>query len=307
MTASVRPDEQSSEDLAGCPRHEWRVLGRLSPDHDDVHCDFPKRAVCVLCSRVERWACRTSRESVCVPCSSRYKRVINRLALEGAHRRVSGYHYLLTLTAPGTRRHYRPGTRNVCPCWSGEAVDLGKWNAAQGAKWNHFRTAARRYQPSLEFFRTVELQKRGALHVHAMCWSPTPLSESTLREYAMAAGFGCQVKLDQAPPGSRHFANYVAKYVTKAADLRRETPWTVDQVDLDTGEITAVDVDGRYRIWSQSRSWGPSMAIARAAHARSVARAKAGALDLEEPNWSALSQDALRAIDEARGALGPPG
>jgi hypothetical protein len=59
----------------------------------------------------------------------------------------------------------------------------------------------------------------------------------------------------------------VSKYVTKATDSRDLVPWLAHTVDVETGEITAEVVAGRYRTWSMSRDWGSTMAEVRAASA----------------------------------------
>ena len=128
----------------------------------------------------------------------------------------------------------------------------------------------RELSPELQYFRGVEVQARGALHDHAMVWSPVPLSKNRLRAMAIRAGFGHSLDLAPAPPGSKKAAYYVSKYVTKATDAREDVPWwsdsVIDQVDDVTGEIrfTEGQVPARYRTWSMSREWGLTMAAVRA-------------------------------------------
>lgn len=164
-----------------------------------------------------------------------------------------------------------------CPCTPEGGVDLARWNASHSARWNRFRTALRRDHPELQFFRGVEVQTRGALHDHAMVWSPRPLAKRRLRELALAAGFGHSVDLAPAPPGSKRAAYYVSKYVSKSTDSRSDVPWwgTTVEIDIDTGEVVEHEgpVDGRYRTWSMSREWGMTMAAARA-HARAFVAAR---------------------------------
>jgi hypothetical protein len=124
--------------------------------------------------------------------------------------------------------------------------------------------------------RGVEVQARGALHDHAMIWSPTALVLTDVRRRAIAAGFGHSVDLAPCEPGSRKAAYYVAKYVTKATDSREEVPWAADLVEVSTGEVTRGLVPGRYRTWSCSRGWGDRMADV-VARARVYAQAKAQA------------------------------
>ena len=232
-----------------------RVVGYLrGPRPDGLDCESPLQVVCRAhegaCGRVAVWRCQGHRESRCRPCAARYRRKVQAVAHSGMHR-PGGYLYLLTLTAPGDREHRMP-SGDVCPCTPAGGVDLNVWNAGHSARWNRLRTRLRQLHPGLQFFRGVEVQKRGALHHHSMTWSPTPLSVSEVRRLAMLAGYGHAVDLAPCEPGSRKAAYYVSKYVTKACDVRQSVPW----VDLGTGEI----VPGRYRTWSMSAEWGLTMA-----------------------------------------------
>jgi hypothetical protein len=121
----------------------------------------------------------------------------------------------------------------------------------------------------LQFFRGIEVQGRGALHDHAMVWSPVPLRKTAVGLLALAAGFGCQLDLVDCAPGSKRASYYVSKYITKATDSRGVVPWmgeVIDQVDELTGEISFTEgqVDARYRTWSMSREWGLTMAAVKA-------------------------------------------
>ena len=151
---------------------------------------------------------------------------------------------------------------------------MAEWNASHSKRWNHLRTNLRRDHEGLQFMRGVEVQGRGALHDHAMVWSPTRLSLLAVRARAIAAGFGHSVDLAPCVPGSRKAAYYVSKYVTKATDVRAQVPWAADVVDLGTGEVTRALVPGRYRTWSCSRDWGLRMADVMA-DARAYAQSKA--------------------------------
>lgn len=151
-----------------------------------------------------------------------------------------------------------------CPCGVRD-FDLAKWNASHSRRWNHFRTVLRREgSDKIEFFRGIEDQKRGALHDHAMVWSPIPLTRKGLKSLALRAGFGHEIKVIRLAPGSRATAEYVSKYVTKATDHRQVVPWWGDKIDYETGEVTEGLVDARYRTWSMSRGWGLTMAAVRA-------------------------------------------
>jgi len=151
-------------------------------------------------------------------------------------------------------------------------MPLSEWNPQCAKFWNRFRTRlAQDLGYAFAFFRAVEVQKktRRALHLHVLIRVDRPLLESTLRRYAIDAGFGHSVDLEPLAPGSRKAANYVSKYATKDADFSQRVPWAVDHADPITGEITRVDVDApRYRNWSSSRSWGVTMKQLREERAR---------------------------------------
>lgn len=161
-----------------------------------------------------------------------------------------------------------------CSCTPPGGVDLADWNASHSRRWNHLRTALRRRYPELEFFRGVEVQQRGALHDHAMVWSPVPLRKGTVKDLVMRAGFGHAI--DLAPiTSAKQVAYYVSKYVTKATDSRDDVPWRAQVVDEDTGEVTDEVVAGRYRTWSSSRRWGLTMRAVRAAAREAIERRQA--------------------------------
>lgn len=244
--------------------HRMRVMGYLRrPGPAGLDCDAPLRVVCRDCDHQAVWRCGGHRESVCGPCAARYRRRVRAVATSGLGLRQGGYLYMLTLTAPGDRAHALPdGTR--CACTPLGGVDLPRWNASHSRRWNHFRTVLKADTPEVQFFRGIEVQTRGALHDHALIWSPVPLVLSELRQLAIRAGFGHSVDLAPVQPGSKKCAYYVSKYVTKATDSRALVPWLGQVVNLRTGEVTLGIVPGRYRTWSMSREWGTTMAKVKA-------------------------------------------
>jgi hypothetical protein len=296
---TVRDDLHAVRLCAG--GHALRVVGYLrGPRPAGLDCLSPLRVVCKHCDYATAWACGGHRESRCRPCASRYRRRVRAVAHSGfaPARRPSGYLYLLTVTAPGAQQHSLPGGA-LCSCTPPGGVDLARWNASHSARWNRLRTAMRRDVPELQYFRGVEVQKRGALHDHAMVWSPVPLSKTRLRSLAMAAGFGHELDLADCVPGSKKAAYYVSKYVTKATDSRDLVPWIGQVIDYETGEVTEGLVPGRYRTWSMSREWGLTMRDVRA-EASVYARAK------EAARVAALDLAAFTAL-YAGGCLPPPG
>ncbi len=238
-------------------------------------CETPLVAQCRRCDRSEVWSCGNHRESKCRPCAKRYQRRLRRIAEAGMMARAGGYLYMLTMTAPGASGHVDPSTGTWCRCTPEHGVDLARWNASHSARWNRFRTALKRNLPELQYIRGIEVQRRGALHDHAVVWSPVPLRLRELRQLAIDAGFGHSMTLQRSQPGSRKFAWYVSKYITKACDQRDSVPWLTDLVDDVTGELTEGPGPARYRTWSMSRDWGMTMTDARAICRDFVARREA--------------------------------
>jgi hypothetical protein len=182
--------------------------------------------------------------------------------------RRQGFYYLLTLTAPGSAEHFMPSGKR-CPCTAVGGVDLPRWNASAGKLWNRLLTGIeRRYSVRPAYFRSAEVQDRGAIHHHVLIHSPRKLHVRSLRPLAIAAGYGHEVDLKALEPGSRQAAIYVTKrvagYVSKSADQRDRVPWWGVIVDQDSGEVYEGHTDATFRTWSQSRSWGTSMAAIRA-------------------------------------------
>jgi hypothetical protein len=160
-----------------------------------------------------------------------------------------------------------------CPCTAEGGVNLAEWNPSASKRWNHLLTLIERaYGQRPKYFRAVEVQDgkrredglgRGGLHLHVLVWMPYKISVKTVRQLAMAAGFGHSVDLQALAPGSKAAARYVAKYVSKSCDAREEVPWEVEVVDWETYEVTTEQRPATFRTWSQSKDWGTSMAAIR--------------------------------------------
>ena len=272
QSVSARPHVSQYRTLcAGGPcrlrDHGYLRVGRV----EGLDCDSPLLVV-HSCGATDVWACGNHRESRCVPCSWRYRRLLTRIADDGAPH--GGYLYLLTLTAPGRAEHRMP-SGDWCPCTPQGGVALSEWNPTAAERWGELRAKIKRAVPEFQYLRAVEVQKRGALHLHCIVWSPVPLDRGVLRRWAMTAGFGHELDLAPIVPGSRKHAYYVAKYVTKATDSRDLVPWAADVVDKETGEISRQLVDGRYRTWSASHGWGLTMRQIKAICAEQRARRRA--------------------------------
>jgi len=245
---------------------------------EGLDCDQPL-LVLHSCGATDIRPCGCHRESRCVPCSWRYRRRLTRIADDGAP--AGGFLYLLTLTAPGSSAHRMP-SGDLCPCTPANGVRLSEWNPTASARWGVLRAKIKRLVPDFQYLRAVEVQKRGALHLHVIVWSPVQLDRALLRRWAIVAGFGHELDLAPITPGSRKHAYYVAKYVTKACDSRDVVPWGADVVDEKTGEVKRQLVDGRYRTWSASQGWGLTMAqIKKICAAQRARRLEAAASALE--------------------------
>lgn len=280
--------------------HKPDVVGYWrGPRPDGLDCERPLHVRCRRCGFSYQWRCSGHRESRCKPCALRYRRRVRVVVDSGLLRRQGGSLYFLTLTAPGARRHCMLGNgceykragqdcrhADACRCTPAGGTDLGYWNMGHSAAWNRLRTRISKLHPELEYFRGIEVQdgkrggtRRGALHDHMLLWVATPLDQSTLREWAMDAGFGHSLDLVPVVPGSKREAYYVAKYVTKSCDMRSDAVWY--EIDTATGEIS--QGRGRYRTWSDSQGWGDSMATVRsvaAAYARTLPNVESDAVAL---------------------------
>lgn len=282
VPASVDEREASARWMGPCPRSEdgrhvvsveGYVRGRGAvPGHLRLLCARPVRVVCGAgCGGETAWPCRCHREHRCKPCARNYQRRLSRHARHGLAllqaRQRNAYH--LTLTAPGDPGHAefipgRPGKHGSCSCWQAARNGLGRWNAGAGQRWNHFATTLRRHSPGAQYWRGAEVQlgskggrARGAIHYHVLLAVNGSLDVMTVRRWALAAGFGCNVRLDPVR-SSAGAARYVSKYVTKGCSDRWTVPWRRDVVDRSTGEITT-QLHPTYRAWSCSREWGPTM------------------------------------------------
>jgi hypothetical protein len=144
-----------------------------------------------------------------------------------------------------------------CPCTTEDGVDLAVWNATLGKRWNRLCQDLRRFfGEHVEYFRAVEVQERGALHLHVLIRfrRGRRLRIRQVRDLAIKHGFGHSVDISKEL--DERGCWYVAKYVSKAASERELVPW----VALTTGEVA---LRAPYRCWTASRRWGQTMAALR--------------------------------------------
>jgi hypothetical protein len=254
-----------------------------------------------------------------VPCSIVYRQRVARVAGSGV--RVGRDGLFLTVTAPGRRAHdIRPG--QPCRCTPEGGVDLADWNVGAAGRWNRLVLELSRLvgadlvtydedgrvhrRTGLSYFRGAEVQRRGALHFHVLIrrrdGAALAVSKHELRRLAIKHGFGHEVDVQPVTPDH---AAYVAKYVSKSANDRREVPWAgrayarpvnpahrVDRrsglvVDRRTGEVVGEAVEtivrvATFRTWAASRTWGDPMSAVVAAQRHWVLVTSA------LPNWGAV-------------------
>lgn len=279
-----------------CPgRCSWTYESRAADDDVrrlDVVCDQPNVLRCRECTRTILAVCGTARASQCSPCSVVYRGRVARVAGSG-YRYSPDRAYFLTLTAPGAAPHRLPSGQR-CPCTPVGGTDIGRWNGSSSVRWNRFLRDLRRLLGDLDYFRAVEVQRRGALHLHVILRLSAlsrPPALSAIRRLAVHHGFGHSVDLQglsaAAVDAAGGPAGYVAKYVAKAADQRCDVPWRGTRrqqgrvVHDRHGEVYGYaypngDLEDRsrrvvfsmkptYRTWSASRGYGESMAAVRAA------------------------------------------
>lgn len=311
--------------------HDWTVTGAwvvgapLRPGDPSSNrqpvagCDAPLELACRVCGDCRGIRCGTSRASKCEPCAAVYRGRVGRVAGSGLVVGVRGL--FLTLTAPGAVEHYAPDG-SLCGCTPVGGADLAEWNARASLRWNNFvRDLSRalgadyfvdgRRRQGVTYFRAAEVQRRGALHYHVLLrrvdGRPVQVSKSTVRALAIRHGFGHSVDVQRLEPGH---ASYVAKYVAKSADERRDVPWRLWRtprgfrqdaetglwVNPRTGEVRDPELvtSPSFRTWSASRTWGLGMGEVKADQQHHV-------LTLAElPRWKD------RAVPRAWAALAVP-
>lgn len=263
-----------------CTGRRMQVVGYLPvAAARRVDCERPLRAVCRGCDASEQWACGNSSSAKCAPCSDRVRRLYARVIEQGLAD-GGGFAYFLTLTAPSNAPHRqwvqgKVTHRPDCDCWD-HGLTMGQWNRQESACWNRLRTAIGRIGGDFAYAGAVEAQDRGALHRHVVIRTAEPLDSRELQRLALVAGYGCVMDLQKITSPAA-MGRYLSKYVTKGGD-RERVPWESVKVNLRTGELI-VATSPTYRLRSQSRSWGPTMAGMRAI---AGAQARARAMYLRE-------------------------
>jgi len=197
-------------------------------------------------------------------------------------------------------------------------------NGSIGLRWNRLQRDLERLLGDVPYFRAVETQHRGGLHLHLLFrfGRPTLITKrlrGKVRALAIRHGFGHEVDLQVAGDDTRSarlLAWYVAKYVSKAVADRPQVPWTRWRAPVSavvgpaTGEVFRQAQKGSpatYRTWTASRDWGSSMG--------SVKSAQRMWVRLQAENGAAAPDDGLDQVLDVLGRLadhlgkphGPPG
>jgi hypothetical protein len=288
--ASLRARDGSAPSGDDGSTGSWVFDGYSQHPTPDGYCDRPKQLRNLETNAVLMLACATAIEALCGPCSRRYRRRVRRIAFGGGIK--PGRLVVVTLTAPGRQIHTYKGGRKVCPCTK-RATDVGVWNGTLTKRANHWLTDLRRmYGLEFQYFKAVEVQERGALHLHLVLRVTAGQDRlpnlTAFRNLAMRHGFGHEVVVDakshdMAPEVALAVAWYCSKYVAKAAGERQQVPYVHPKtgervgrrpshlvpierhdgsrgwVDPETGEMVPMGHGARWRTWTSSHHWGRSM------------------------------------------------
>lgn len=286
---------------------------------DRSRCVNPRILICntVCCSEAAPTfvpvLCNSTDSDVCAPCEISYRKKLRTVAREVLKVAKKDTTALLTLTAPGKQRHclthrykdkdgkQRPSVKcnlskptcRECPCSTDETAltdknRIGEWNLTAVARWNKFITDVRRSIPglaNLEYFKAVEPQSRGAIHLHIILLIDRPTvwrkeDQQLLITLALRHGFGHEVDLQWLGGGEDEkikVARYVAKYVSKTNSNGKKAvifpvqvvmiPWggSHKAVPLYKAPQVYQNMFKKYRnrSWTCSRGWGLNIARVR--------------------------------------------
>lgn len=262
------------QSVQGCETHSYEWAGKAAEGTPKKNCQQPEWLRCRNCGAKQLTRCGTSQTKRCAPCGNTYRQRVRRIAQSGWLKLESGGFGFLTLTAPSEKGQHRH-RGFVCPCTPAGGIHLATWNGRAVDRWNDFhRALEREVGQDVAYFKGVEVQGRGALHLHVIirCERPLMIRTSRLRALAMRHGYGHEV--DLRPNVDMRAGSYVSKYVSKSCDERRRAPY----VHRVTGEVG----NGRWRAWTASRDWGMTM----------------GRLKASQAAWAAIAAAAARPEDD---------
>lgn len=123
------------------------------------------------------------------------------------------------LTAPGA--DVLPGGDPRCLCGGRCMEPVEQWNAREPDCWKAFTRRMRRLYPGLLFAAVVEVQKRGAFHVHFITIGVDGMIDMEfMRSCAVESGYGPRIQLQSADRRRRAgvfgAVKYLTKYITKS-------------------------------------------------------------------------------------------
>lgn len=308
------------------PPARWLFAGYGGPIND--YCWMPAKMVNPAEPEAWYWArCGSARKSRCEPCAKIKRGDIASVGRSGWVDRPTDRGYFVTLTAPGADQ--LPWDTDQCLHGAGvacsgsigcksDALALSMWHAGIGQRWSWFMTEVRRLLGvDVQFFKTWEVQRRGALHLHSMMRADGVVTDRRMRAAIKLAarrwGFGKQVDIQVVDLAdglaTARTAGYCAKYASKSADDLLD----VTRLNFTTGEVRPVGL----RSWSASRRWGETMAaikLRRCQYAASVAgsptcasmsarAAAGGALDLNQGIYATGTAVPVCGVDSDAGPL----
>lgn len=250
------------------PASRWQFTGYGRPIAG--FCQWPAKMVNP--SNPDGWywsRCGASKSSVCPECAELKRGDIAAVGRSGWIDAPTGRGYFVTLTAPGgdvlpwDRERCLHGSAVPCSGAIGCVVEHGamaRWHEGLGQRWSWFVTEVRRLTGlEVQFFKTFEVQKRGALHIHTMLRVEGVITDRRFRAAIKLAasrwGFGKQVDIKTVDLADTETAAKVAGYCAKYASKSSDALVDVHRMDWHTGEFRPVGL----RSWSASRSWGDTM------------------------------------------------
>lgn len=240
---------------------------------DAGSCERPGRIYCHSCRTWSGVRCNTGSRAKCGPCSELKRGDVASVARSGFLGHPAALLWFVTFTAPGAK--LLGWDRSKCSHGAGvrcsgdvgcvvDAVALAAWHSGLPKRWSYFRQWMQRELPGcdVQYVKTWEAQKRGALHCHAMVRVTGIASakriDATLRRFAGVHGFGTRTDVQQINALNiqqvARTAGYVAKYISKGYDDLRGVA-----VLNSAGDVVRKGL----RPWSASREWGDTMAVCR--------------------------------------------
>lgn len=203
--------------------------------------------------RCGSWSCPT-----CGPKAQ--ERLRQKIASAGAEYNLKKF---LTLTLPGEwHKTDNPERKSK---WNGK--DIEEAIKYLQSAWAKLRKRLARKFAEFKFFWVIETHRDGTPHMHGIISGDC--DESTIRDMAVATGFGEQIKLLEG--SIKNVSAYISKYMSKKPD---ELPkgarryghskgivWQPKKVSNIEGKV--VNVDGLPVFRGQRTSWGPNEGVER--------------------------------------------